>query len=254
MAEIRTLESLSTSRFDTPRILLKLPGTALQTPAGETVSLAPQDANTVLRLMGDLERFINSAEMFEVDPLVKMALIHHQFESIHPFYDGNGRTGRIINVLYLVKEGLLDIPVLYLSRHIVRTKADYYRLLQQVRESDAWEDWVLYILTAVDQTAGDTVNTIVAIRSALMDYKHRIRNQFKFYSQALINNLFTHPYTKIAFIERDLKVSRLTATKYLDALAEQAFLQKQKIGRTNYYVNVVLNRILIGAETGAGNV
>jgi hypothetical protein len=109
-------------------------------------------------------------------------------------------------------------------------------------------------LGAVERTAGDTINTIVAIRSALMDYKHRIRNQFKFYSQDLINNLFTHPYTKIAFIERDLKVSRITATKYLDTLAEHGFLQKQKIGRANYYVNIVLNRILIGAETGAGNV
>ena len=156
--------------------------------------------------------------------------------------------------LYLVKQGLLDIPVLYLSRHIVRTKADYYRLLQQVREKDAWEDWVLYILTAVERTAGDTINTIAAIRSALMDYKHRIRNQHKFYSQDLINNLFTHPYTKIAFVERDLEVSRLTATKYLDALAEQGFLQKQKIGRTNYYINVALNRILIGAEMAPGSV
>jgi Fic family protein len=129
-------------------------------------------------------------------------------------------------VLYLVKQGLLDIPVLYLSRHIVRTKADYYRLLQQVRESDAWEDWVLYILSAVERTAADTINTIVAIRSAMMDYKHRIRNQYKFYSQDLINNLFTHPYTKIAFIERDLNVSRLTATKYLDALAQWRNLQR----------------------------
>jgi len=214
----------------------------------------PQEPGAIIDLMRDLERFINVDEMFDADPLIKMALIHHQFESIHPFYDGNGRTGRIINVLYLVKQGLLDIPVLYLSRHIVRTKADYYRLLQQVREADAWEEWVLYILSAVERTAGDTINTIVAIRSALMDYKHRIRNQFKFYSQDLINNLFTHPYTKIAFIERDLKVSRITATKYLDTLAEQGFLQKQKIGRANYYVNVVLNRILIGAETGAGNV
>lgn len=217
--------------------LRKLPGTALE--------------DVIIGLMRDLERFINDDGVFDADPLIKMALIHHQFESIHPFYDGNGRTGRIINVLYLVKQGLLDIPVLYLSRHIVRTKADYYRLLRQVRESDAWEEWVLYILRAVERTAGDTVNTIVAIRSALMDYKHRIRSQCKFYSQDLINNLFTHPYTKIAFIERDLKVSRLTAAKYLDALAEQAFLQKQKIGRTNYYANVVLNRILIGAEMGA---
>ena len=103
--------------------------------------------------MPDLERFINDAERLHADPLIKMALIHHQFESIHPFYDGNGRTGRIVNVLYLVKEGLLDIPVLYLSRHIVRTKSDYYRLLQAVRDQDAWEDWVLYMLVAVEKTA-----------------------------------------------------------------------------------------------------
>ena len=234
--------------------LRKLPGTSLKDGAGNTVYTPPQDPDVIIALMGDLERFINDDETFDADPLIKMALIHYQFESIHPFYDGNGRTGRIINVLYLVKQGLLDIPVLYLSRHIVRTKADYYRLLQQVRERDAWEDWVLYMLTAVERTAGDTVTTIAAIRSALMDYKHRIRNQYKFYSQDLINNLFTHPYTKIAFIERDLKVSRLTATKYLDALAEKGFLQKQKFGRSNYYINVALNRILIGAEMGAGSV
>jgi Fic family protein len=233
--------------------LRAVPG-SLRKPAVFRSSSPPQEPDVIIALMRGLEPFINDDGMFDADPLIKMALIHHQFESIHPFYDGNGRTGRIINVLYLVKQGLLDIPVLYLSRHIVRTKADYYRLLQQVRESDAWEDWVLYILTAVERTAGDTVNTIAAIRSALMDYKHRIRNQHKFYSQDLINNLFTHPYTEIAFIERDLKVSRLTATKYLDSLAEQGFLQKQKIGRTNYYINVALSRILIGAEMGPGNI
>ena len=233
--------------------LRKLPGTSLKDGRGVTVYTPPQEPDVIVALMRDLERFINDDEAFDADPLIKMALIHYQFESIHPFYDGNGRTGRIINVLYVVKQELLDIPVLYLSRHIVETKADYYRLLQQVRQSDAWEDWVLYMLTAVERTAGDTVTTIAAIRSALMDYKHRIRNQYKFYSQDLLNNLFTHPYTKIAFIERDLKVSRLTATKYLDALAEQGFLQKQKFGRSNYYINVALNRILIGAELGAGS-
>lgn len=230
--------------------LRKLPGTALKDSAGKIVYTPPQDPDEIIILMRDLEKFINDDRLFDADPLIKMALIHHQFESIHPFYDGNGRTGRIINVLYLVKQRLLDIPVLYLSRHIVRTKADYYRLLQQVRERDAWEDWVMYILTAVERTAGEAVSTIVAIREALMDYKHRIRNQHKFYSQDLINNLFTHPYTKIAFVERDLNVSRLTATKYLDALAQQGFLQKQKIGRTNYYINIALNRILTGAAMG----
>lgn len=224
----------------------KLPGTALKSSSGDTVYTPPQDPAEIVALMSDLERFINDTELFAVDPLIKMALIHHQFESIHPFYDGNGRTGRILNVLYLVKEDLLDVPVLYLSRHIVRTKADYYRLLQTVRDTDTWEEWVLYMLEAVEQTAGQTITTIHAIKAALFDYKHRIRDQFKFYSQDLINNLFMHPYTKIEFVENDLGVSRLTATKYLDALDASGFVKKQKVGRSNYYVNLALNQILLG--------
>jgi Fic family protein len=223
----------------------KLPGTALKNGSGETVYTPPQEPAEIEALMSNLERFINDPGRFTADPLIKMALIHHQFESIHPFYDGNGRTGRILNVLYLVKEGLLDVPVLYLSSHIVRTKADYYRLLQTVRENDTWEDWVLYLLDAVEQTAGQTITTIHAIKTALFDYKHRIRAGFKFYSQDLINNLFTHPYTKIEFVQRDLKVSRLTATKYMDALADGGFVQKHKVGRSNYYINVALNAILM---------
>lgn len=218
----------------------KLPGTTLKDGDGHTVYTPPQDLAEVVALMHDLERFINDATLFAADPLIKMALIHHQFESIHPFYDGNGRTGRILNVLYLVKEGLLDIPVLYLSHHIVRTKADYYRLLQQVREKGAWEEWVLYMLEAVEQTAVGTTTTIHAIKNAVLDYKHRIRAQHKFYSQDLINNLFTHPYTKIEFLQNDLQVSRLTATKYLDTLADSGFLKKNKVGRQNYYVNLAL--------------
>lgn len=222
----------------------KLPGTALKNNFGQTVYTPPQDPNTIVELMSDLERFINDDALFQADPLVKMALIHHQFESIHPFYDGNGRMGRIINVLYLVQQGLLDIPVLYLSRHIVRTKADYYRLLQAVRDEGRWEEWVLYLLSAVEETAGQTLRTVTAIKAALGDYKHRIRAAHKFYSQDLINNLFTHPYTKIEFVEHDLKVSRLTATRYLEALTADGFLQKRKIGRSNYYINIALNQIL----------
>lgn len=231
--------------------LRKLPGTALKDGAGQTVYTPPQDPAAIVDLMRDLERFINDGALFAADPLIKMALMHHQFESIHPFYDGNGRTGRILNVLYLVKEGLLDIPVLYLSSHIVRTKADYYHLLQTVRENDTWEDWVVYMLGAVEQTAGQTIATIHAIKTALFDYKHRIRAAHKFYSQDLINNLFAHPYTKIDFIEQDLKVSRLTATKYLDALVADGFLQKHKVGRSNYYINLALHQVLLrGQETG----
>ena len=228
----------------------KLPGTALKDGAGQTIYTPPQDPAEIVARMRELERFINEADLFDADPLIKMALIHHQFESIHPFYDGNGRTGRIVNVLYLVKEGLLDIPVLYLSQYIVRHKADYYRLLQTVRDEDRWEDWVLYLLDAVEQTAGQTIRTVQAIKTALFDYKQRIRVGYKFYSQDLINNLFMHPYTKIEFMQRDLGVSRITATKYLEALTEGGFVQKQKVGRGNYYVNLALNRVLQGQATG----
>lgn len=231
----------------------KLPGTALKSGTGQTVYTPPQNPAAIVSLMTDLERFINEDGLSNADPLIKMALIHHQFESIHPFYDGNGRTGRIINVLYLVKQGLLEIPVLYMSRHIVRTKTDYYRLLQEVRDKDVWEDWVLYMLTAVEQTATEGIATIQAIKSLLLDTKHRIREQYRFYSQDLINNLFAHPYTKIEFIQNDLKVSRLTATRYLEALTKGGFLQKRKVGRSNYYINVPLYNILAGERMQDGS-
>ena len=151
-----------------------------------------------------------------------------------------------------MNKGLLDIPVLYLSSQIMRSKPDYYRLLQAVREQgdsaarteESWQEWVLYMLAAVESTAQQTIVTVTDIKAALLDYKHRIRASFKFYSQDLINNLFMHPYTKIEFVERDLKVSRLTATKYLDALAGAGFVQKVKVGKSNYYVNLALNSIL----------
>ncbi len=226
----------------------RLPGTDLQTNTGRVVYTPPQDRNEIIRLMGDLERFINDDTLFRADPLIKMAMIHHQFESIHPFYDGNGRTGRIINVLYLVKEGLLDIPLLYLSSYIVRHKGEYYRLLQAVRDDNTWEEWVMYMLAAVELTADQAITMIQAISDALMDYKHRIRAQFRFYSQDLINILFQHPYTKIAFLVRDLQVSRITATRYLDELAEAGFVQKIKAGRGSYYINLALIKIIQGDD------
>ena len=227
-----------------------LPGTELKDGGGTTVYTPPQNPTDIVALMSDLERFINQDDLSGVDPLIKMALIHHQFESIHPFYDGNGRTGRIMNVLYLVKEGLLDIPVLYLSNHIVRTKADYYRLLQSTRDQDTWEDWVLYMLNAVETTAQQTISTVNAIKAALFNYKHRIRAGYKFYSQDLINNLFTHPYTKIEFVQRDLQISRMTATKYLEELVAGGFVSKHKGGRSNYYINIALNQILLKPDLG----
>jgi Fic family protein len=233
----------------------RLPGTTLKDGAGRVVYTPPQQHGEIVELMSDLEAFLNDAAAFDADPLIKMAIAHHQFESIHPFYDGNGRTGRIVNVLYLVNTGLLDIPVLYLSSYIVRNKPEYYRLLQAVRDSgDApavWEAWVMYVLNAVETTAQQSIQTITDMKAALLDYKHRIRANFKFYSQDLINNLFTHPYTRIEFIERDLAVSRLTATKYLDALATAGFVEKRKVGRSSYYINTALNAILTRGELSA---
>jgi Fic family protein len=227
----------------------KLPGTELKNEqTGEIVYSPPQNPQDIVNYMSNLEKFINDDSLYDADPLVKMAIIHYQFESIHPFYDGNGRTGRIINVLYLVLKQLLDIPVLYLSRYIVKNKSDYYRLLQKVRDDEAWEDWILFMLEAVEATSQQTIIIIKAIRTALLDYKHQIRSQHKFYSQDLINNLFYHPYTKIDFLMRDLKVSRLTATKYLDALSSDGLLEKKKIGRSNYYINRALYDILTKTE------
>ncbi|MEO6223981.1 MAG: Fic family protein [Vicinamibacterales bacterium] len=231
----------------------KVPGTTLKDDRGRVV-YTPPSPELIPQLMSDLDRFLNDAELFDADPVIKMALAHHQFESIHPFYDGNGRTGRILCVLYLVKEQLLDLPVLYLSRHIVRTTSDYYRLLQDVRERDSWEAWVLYMLTAVERTSAEGIATVKAIREALLRVKHRVRKDYKFYSQDLINNIFTHPYTKIAFVQQDLGVERLTATRYLDALASGGVLRKKRVGRSNYYINVELVRILTGkAMTGVEN-
>ena len=226
----------------------KLPGTMLRDATGAVVYTPPQGATAIAALMDDLEKFINEPARFDADSLVKMAIMHHQFESIHPFYDGNGRTGRILNVLYLVQQGLLDTPVLYLSREIARTKPEYYRLLQAVHSHAAWEPWVLYMLGAVERTAFGTVQTIRAIQRLMRDFRRRLRAAHKFYSQDLVTNLFRYPYTKIAFVAHDLGVSRLTATKYLEALVAGGFLTKLRHGRSNYYVNTALVQVLTAVE------
>ena len=173
-----------------------------------------------------------------------MAIIHFQFESIHPFYDGNGRTGRIINVLYLVLQDLLNLPILYLSKYIIANKGDYYRLLQEVRDKDEWEECILFMLNAVIETSKDTISVIEKIKDLLIEYKHKIRNDYKFYSQDLLNNLFKHPYTKIEFLEQELGISRITAASYLNKLANDGLLRKEKLGTANYYVNHRLFEIL----------
>jgi Fic family protein len=225
------------------------PGTALKNDrTGDIVYVPPQSPDQILSQMAALERFINDDTACALDPLIKMALIHHQFESIHPFADGNGRIGRILNVLYLTRTGLLDIPVLYLSRHITRTKSDYYRLLQAVRDSNAWETWILYMLEAVATTSKTTLGLVEGIRSQMTTAKFRMRERLpKIYSQDLLNNLFRHPYTRIDFVAQELDVTRQTAAKYLDALAENGFVQKHHAGRNNYYINANLVRLFADA-------
>jgi Fic family protein len=223
----------------------KLPGTALKNAStGEIIYTPPQDPEEIKDLMTNLEKFINDKESSDFDPLVKMAIIHYQFESIHPFYDGNGRTGRIINILYLIQEKLQDLPILYLSSYIIKNKSDYYRLLQEVRTKNNWEEWLLFMIKAVDQTSRETIDLIVKIRELMMKYKRTLRDNYKFYSQDLLNNLFKHPYTKIEFIQRDLNVSRITAANYLNQLADDKLLTKKKLGTANYYINDPLFRLL----------
>jgi Fic family protein len=225
----------------------KLPGTALRNlTTGEIVYTPPQHHDRIVKLMTDLDSFINNPTRLVVDPLIKMALVHFQFESIHPFYDGNGRTGRILNILYLVANGLLNLPVLYLSRFIIQHKSKYYGLLQAVRDREAWEEWILFMLEGVAVTSRQTTDLVIGIRDMLLDYKHRIRKQFpRLYSQDLLNNLFRHPYTKIAILQQDLSVSRLTATRYLDQLAAAGYLEKRRYGRANYYINTPLVNLFV---------
>lgn len=223
----------------------KLPGTALKNSlTGETIYTPPQNYDEINILMANLEKFINDPSMCEYDSIVKMAIIHYQFESIHPFYDGNGRTGRIINILYLIVAKLQNLPILYLSNYIIQKKTDYYRLLQQIRDDENWEEWILFMIQGVEKTSRETIGLILQIKELMMEYKNKLRDNYKFYSQDLLNNLFKHPYTKIEFVVNDLNVSRITAANYLNKLADDGILRKEKIGTGNYYINEKLFKLL----------
>lgn len=222
----------------------KIPGTELKNDiTGETVYIPPQSYDEVIRLMTDVERAFNTHPT--IDPLIMMTILHHQFESIHPFYDGNGRVWRILNVLYLVQTWLLDIPILYLSRDINQNKADYYRYLQAVRDAQSRQERVIRMLRMVAQSTAHTIKTIETIKKLMMDYKQRIKNNLpQIYSHELLNNIFKHPYTKISFMMNDIWCTRITASKYLQLLVDQNILDMIKIGRENYYINTKLFDLL----------
>ncbi|MDR0788083.1 MAG: Fic family protein [Gemmatimonadota bacterium] len=244
IAMFRTLKGADGGFRETPGTALRKEGT------GEVVYVPPQDANVVRDLMTSLEHFINKDDAKgNLDPLTCMAIIHHQFESIHPFPDGNGRLGRIINVLFLTGYGLLDVPILYLSRFITRNKSDYYRLLQDVRDTGQWEPWLLYMIRGVEETSRETLQLVKDISELMRSTKKWLRDEHpKIYSQDLLNNLFRHPYTRIEFVQEDLKVSRPTATRYLDELTESGMLDKRRSGRNNYYINRPLVALFLKQE------
>lgn len=232
-----------------------MPGTALRDTSGGVVYRPPQESQEIERLMRDLERFINESELTDLDPLVKMAIIHHQFESIHPFYDGNGRTGRIISILYLIANQLLDLPILYLSRYITHNKRSYYELIQDIRDCEevdcakAWKAWIVFILRGVDETARHTIAMVKGISALMAETKRILRpGMGKVYRHELLNHLFFQPYTKIEFMQEAMGVQRKTASKYLDQIVELGLLRKVKVGRDNYYINQKLVDLLMNHQ------
>jgi Fic family protein len=213
--------------------------------SGEVVYEPPQNYEEVQKLMDNLEQYINANEMDDFDVLTKMAIIHYQFESIHPFYDGNGRTGRIVNILYLILNDLLDFPILYLSSYIIKTKDEYYRLLAKVRSDDAWGEWVMYMLEGIEITAINSVKLINQINFLMFKVKEKLSRELpKIYSKDLLESLFIQPYIKTGFLVEELGVTRKTAASYLRDIEKIGILESMKVGRNVYFINKELFALL----------
>ena len=219
-------------------------GTALvESTSGTVVYTPPLGEDLIRRMLANWERYIHDAR--EIDPLIRMAVKHYQFEAIHPFADGNGRTGRILNLLFLVEQGLLDVPILYLSRHIIRTRRDYYRLLLQVTTEAAWEEWILYMLNAVRETATWTCGKIRMIQGLQEKTAELIRRQLpKIYSRELVDTIFAQPYCRIGNVVELGIAKRQSASVYLKALARIGVLEERRAGREKFFINAALLRAL----------
>lgn len=224
------------------------PGTALVNQAtGERIYTPPEGENLLREKLADWERFLHEAT--DIDPLIRMAIGHYQFEAIHPFIDGNGRTGRVLNLLYLVDQGLLDTPVLYLSRAIIKNKADYYRLLHDVTREGRWEDWVLYMLRAVAETARWTTGRIRVIRGLMQDTAEKVRHEAQqIYSRELVELIFEQPYCRIGNLVDAGLAHRQTASTHLKKLCDIGVLREEKIGREKLFINPTLISALKAAN------
>lgn len=223
----------------------KTPGTNLvNSKTGEIIYTPPQAESEIRDLLKNLEDYINN-NGDEVDPLIKMALIHYQFETIHPFYDGNGRTGRILNVLYLVLNNLLTSPILYLSNYINKSKDTYYKLFNEFRENNKYEEWIIYILKGIEVTSKNTIDLIKQIQNEMESYKEKFMTKLpKIYSDELLYSLFYEVYTRINYIENRCGVTRQTATTYLNSLVDNGLLEYEKVGRESIYKNTRLINLL----------
>jgi Fic family protein len=215
----------------------RLPGTILANKAtNETIYTPPEGIEVIREKLSNWERFLH--DECQVDPIIRMAVSHYQFEAIHPFPDGNGRTGRAINILYLIDQGLLDLPILYLSQYINANRDSYYRLLLGVTAESAWEPWILFMLEAVQNTAGWTTEKITAIRSLITDTKRYVRAALPVaYSHELIEILFTQPYCRVTDLVEHGITTRNTASRYLRALHAKGVLDQRKEGREILYIN-----------------
>ncbi len=223
-------------------------GTKLMNPAANRVIYTPPEGEVVIRnKLASLEKFINENETSDLDPLVKMALIHYQFEAIHPFGDGNGRTGRILNVLYLVAQGLLTLPILYLSSYIIHHKNDYYRHLREVTEEGKWREWVLFMVEAVAETSALTLEKIKGIFRLQEESLEQIREILPNTNARDISDvIFSYPYVKIKTLESKGIAKRQTASAYLQKLAEAGILRPMKTGKEIYYINHRLMDLMAG--------
>ena len=224
--------------------VLKTSGTKIASPFGDVVYTPPDGYERLLKLLGNLEQFMHNQD--DIDPLIKMAVLHYQFEAIHPFSDGNGRTGRILNILYLLQEHLLDVPILFLSSYIIRNKVAYYKGLQNVTEQQAWEEWIIYMLKAVEVTSYETIARIDAIRLAMKSYKAKMQKELpsNVYGKELLEIIFEQPYcTTQSLVDRGI-AQRQTAAIYLKQISDIELLIPQKIGRYKVYINPTLMDIL----------
>ena len=240
----RTAEAICTQIKGTEMTVRKVPGTALARSASGEVVYTPPEGETLLReLLANWERFLH--EETSLDPLIRMAVAHYQFEAIHPFTDGNGRTGRILNGLFLVEQGLLPLPILYLSRYIIARRADYYRLLLAVTSEGAWEDWLLYMLRGVEDTATWTTGKIAAIRKLAGHTGEYVRQALpKVYSRELVDAIFEQPYCRIANVVEAGIAGRQAASRYLKALATAGVLREQAFGKEKLFVHPKLMSLL----------